>query len=272
VYYKVRGPEVGSVSVEGLAPGANAWYGFAFTIPSGWTPAGEGAGYYWAQVRDDGIPLTPWVGPQSFDVGFVSRFSGSTAPWVAVKGTWSNASNEWYYTPGGTSVHDRVSALYGNLIEFRDLDYRARFWLGSGSPFTSNCLVIRGVPGTLTGQGGWQSGYEFCYLPGVYIVLKNVAGTRTSLYVGYGSTMNLHTWNTLRVRAVGSQLTFWINGTEVWAGTDASLSSGRVGISKRGYGGLWVDDVVLTSGGVAPDAGIQADDTVPNATDRKPPK
>jgi hypothetical protein len=95
-------------------------------------------------------------------------------------------------------------------------------------------------------------------------VFKNVAGTRTSLYLGFGSAVSLYAWNTLRVRAVGSQLRFWINGTEVWAGTDGSLSSGRVGILTNGIGALWVDDVVLTSGGVAPSAGMMTADAAPD--------
>jgi len=37
-------------------------------------------------------------------------------------------------------------------------------------------------------------------------------------------------WNTLRVVAQGTSLSFYINGVPVWSGTDSSLSSGRVGL------------------------------------------
>ena len=38
-------------------------------------------------------------------------------------------------------------------------------------------------------------------------------------------------WNTLRVEARGTSLSFYINGTLLWSGTDSSLSSGRVGLA-----------------------------------------
>jgi hypothetical protein len=37
-------------------------------------------------------------------------------------------------------------------------------------------------------------------------------------------------WNTLTVVASGSSLSFYINNTLVWSGTDTELTSGRVGI------------------------------------------
>jgi hypothetical protein len=73
-------------------------------------------------------------------------------------------------------------------------------------------------------------------------------------------------WNTLRVRAVGYILTFWINGTQVWSRDDGSRRFGRVGILAYGSGPLWVDDVVLTQ--VFTPTGEVASDVL----NRKPPK
>ncbi|MCJ7722942.1 MAG: hypothetical protein MUP03_02300, partial [Anaerolineales bacterium] len=42
--------------------------------------------------------------------------------------------------------------------------------------------------------------------------------------------INCDGWNILKVTANGSDITFWINGTLVWEGTNPDLSSGRVGI------------------------------------------
>ncbi|MFN2225855.1 MAG: hypothetical protein ACK2UY_06100, partial [Anaerolineae bacterium] len=38
-------------------------------------------------------------------------------------------------------------------------------------------------------------------------------------------------WNTLRVVADGAYLEFYINGVQVWSGSDGSLSLGQVGLS-----------------------------------------
>jgi len=47
----------------------------------------------------------------------------------------------------------------------------------------------------------------------------------------YSSAINQgDAWNTLRVVASGAHMEFYINGTEVWSGTDSSLAFGRVGI------------------------------------------
>jgi hypothetical protein len=268
VYYRLLNDETGSVSVAGLAPGANAWYGLEYTIPSSWIGGLYG---YWAQVRDDASTLTPRVGPQRFTLGFVSRFNGSTAPWVAVSGTWSNASNDWFYTPGTLGL-GTLSASYATT-DFTNVEYRARLWQDTTySQNTLSCLVIRGEPGTVTDV--WESGYEFCWEPEnqVFIVYFYQAHLRGLLAYGHSTAINWGAaWNTLRVRAVGRQLTFWINGTELWAGRDSRLSSGRVGISKKGGGGLWVDDVVLTSGGVAPDANELSADTAPDAPPGRKP-
>jgi hypothetical protein len=62
-------------------------------------------------------------------------------------------------------------------------------------------------------------------------------------------------WNLLRVVAHGAVLRFYINGTQVWAGIDTSLTSGEVGwgfYSDVAAGNnLWVDYAVLSDPGGA---------------------
>ena len=60
-------------------------------------------------------------------------------------------------------------------------------------------------------------------------------------------------YNTLRVVANGTSLSFYINGTLVWNGTDADLSNGVVGVGmyRDAYStGNWldVDYATLTNG------------------------
>jgi hypothetical protein len=182
---------------------------------------------------------------------------------VAVSGTWSNVSNEWYYTPGAAATSDIVSTVYeGENPVFDDLDYRARFWSPLSLP---SCLVIRGSHW----QGSWTDSYEFCYNDtGSYMVSTIVGRTKTVLQpLTLSTAINTGAaWNTLRVRAVGYILTFWINGTQVWSRDDGSRRFGRVGILAYGSGPLWVDDVVLTQ--VFTPTGEVASDVL----NRKPPK
>ena len=55
----------------------------------------------------------------------------------------------------------------------------------------------------------------------------------------------------MRVVASGSSLTFYINGTPVWSGSDSSLTSGRVGLGfyadATSGNQLWADYATLTT-------------------------
>jgi hypothetical protein len=87
---------------------------------------------------------------------------------------------------------------------------------------------------------------------GQYSVWKSVGGTLTPLQ-SWTNTSAIHTgnaWNELRVYANGSNFRFFINGTQVWSGSDSSLSSGRVGLgmyksSTSSSDGFYVDWATL---------------------------
>jgi hypothetical protein len=258
--FRTMGDELGRVSLEGLAPFASAWYGWDYTIPSSGLPHARGY-----TVILDSPSIFPQTLTSYFTSGFVSPFTGSTAPWVPVTGTWSNASNEWYYTPGGASSGDFVSAQYPEGLFF-NMEYRARLWQASDSPDAESCMVIRGDTQWVL-EGRWWRGYEFCYRTDTtYHVYWTHDHVRTLLGEGVSTAINRGlAWNTLRVRAHDDHLTFVINGSEVWAGTHNYIDRGRVGILRLGTGPLWVDDVVLTPTDVW-------DTTALDATDRKPPK
>jgi hypothetical protein len=240
--------EVGSTSVAGLASGAAAWRSFNYTIPGTWL---GGIYNYWAQGRNGTTILTAWYGPQRFTIGFNSQFSGSNVPWLAVRGTWSNNSSAFYYTAG---IANQWSSASYSTRTFTNQDVSARFWRNGDA--TASCIALRGTPGTLTAIGEWQHGYMFCYTrDGRYAVWKRVNHVWTALqnYVATTRVVQGSAWNLLRARAVGTSLSFWINGFLVWSGSDSSLSGGRTAIWQYGTGPLWTDYVILNSGNAVPD-------------------
>jgi hypothetical protein len=253
--------EVGSTSVAGLASGAANWYSFNYTIPSAWV---GGIYNYWAQGRNGATVLTSWYGPQRFTIGFNSHFTGSTAPWLAVRGVWSNASGVYYYTGGIASQYS--SASYSTST-FTNQDVSARFWdNGANTDFT--CIAVRGTPGTLSASGEWQNAYIFCYRrDGNYGVWKRVNHVWTALrgWTATGTVVQGSAWNLLRARAVGTSLSFWINGTLLYSTSDSSLASGRTAIWTYGSGGMWTDYVTLNSGNAVPDE-MAADDAASDAS------
>lgn len=250
VHYWVNS-EVGSTSIAGLASGASAWYPFGYTIPSAWV---GGIYNYWAQPRNGTAILSSWAGPQRFTIGFNSQFTNSNVPWLAVRGTWSNNSGAFYYTAG---IASQWSSASYSTSTFTNQDVSARFWRNGDA--TASCIALRGTPGTMTAIGEWQHGYMFCYTrDGRYAVYKRVNHVWTAIqtYTATATVVQGSAWNLLRARAIGTSLAFWINGTLVWSGTDASLASGRTGIWQYGTGPLWIDYVTLNSGNAVPDEAL----------------
>ena len=66
-----------------------------------------------------------------------------------------------------------------------------------------------------------------------YTDFRRVAGGSAVAIVSWTSSSAINqgdAWNTLRVTANGTSLSFYINGTLLWSGTDSSLSNGRAGL------------------------------------------
>ncbi len=160
--------------------------------------------------------------------GFDFQFNGSAPGWEAHSGSWSVDSN-YYFTSGlaGTSA----SASYTS--DFSDLDYAVKLWR-SGCDSCANRIYVRGTPNPLTADNHWYNEYKFQYTRGgSYSIWKRVAGGSSVAIQGWSSSPAINpgdAWNTLRVVANGTSLSFYVNGTLVWSGSDSSLASGRVGI------------------------------------------
>jgi hypothetical protein len=162
---------------------------------------------------------------------FFSNFP-TVSPWQAVSGTWNAGTAPTFNYIASTGV----PGLYSSIqypSQFASLTYQARLWR-KGCASCANSLIIRGNPASLAPDKSWQPSYEFSYSNdgyisvwkifsnGSYVALKNWT---PSAAVAQG------TWNTLKVIAADRTLKFYVNGTLVFAGADASLRMGKVGVS-----------------------------------------
>lgn len=163
--------------------------------------------------------------------GFNTQFNGSAAGWLATYGSWG-INSAYYYTTGAPVNHfssSRYNATYTNV------DFQARIYRPGSTNSYTNAIIVRGTPAPLGGTNhGWYKGYYFQYTNnGYYGVWKTSNNTSTALKAWTASSYIVKGgWNTLRVRAVGSQFWYYINGHLVWTGTNSSYPSGYVGLTK----------------------------------------
>ena len=160
--------------------------------------------------------------------GFNEQFnSGAAANWTRDSGAWSVLSGV-YDTAGVSGM--RATTSYN--AQYTDVDLSARV-LRYADDDSANALHIR-ASGAVGSDGIIANGYLFQIVrSGYFSVWKRVGGVSSAIYswtqssaISQGSN-----WNTLRVVAKGSAMRFYINDTLVWQGSDASLSSGKVGVS-----------------------------------------
>lgn len=186
------------------------------------------------------------------NIGFDDQFSGDISNWDENAGVWANASNAYLYA-GDTNPADNWVATSYNLNTYSDLDYKVRLWREGDA--TSNNIFIRSDNAYLS-DGLCSNCYIFQYShDGSYSVWLINGSSETPLQSWTTSTAINQggAWNDLRVIAQGSNLSFYINGTLVWTGTDSTYTSGRVGISayKNSALQLWANWATLTVPGSA---------------------
>jgi hypothetical protein len=160
-------------------------------------------------------------------VGFDSEFNGSADGWESHSGIWS-VDSQYYSTIGlfGTSA----STSY--MEEFTDFDFQARV-KRTGCESCANRLIVRGTPLPLDLSNHWAAEYIFNYANNGYFSVGKIVNGVTTVLQGATPSPAIVTggdWNILRVVASGNSLSFYINNTLVWSGTDSELSSGRVGL------------------------------------------
>lgn len=172
---------------------------------------------------------TAWSSPLPFTLGFDSQFNGSATGWVSHTGTWLIDTNYLYTNPSTTDISSA-----SNTTTYKNLDYQARI-MRTGCDGCANMIIVRGTPGTASTNPGnnWDSGYRFQITRnGFYSVfrLDSASGVQLQGWTTTAAVNQGDAWNTLRVVANGNSFSFYINGTLVWAGTDSTYSTGRVGV------------------------------------------
>jgi len=180
--------------------------------------------------------------------GFNSTFNSNKNGWKTVHGSWSIYNASYLRTLG---VEGKHASTYYNY-DWTKLKYEVRM-KRDGCTICANALWVRGNPLPTNTYNEWYDGYWFAYRnDGYFGVWKYNVGSATALKdwtYGYGA-INQGGWNKLKVIADGSTLKFYINGFLVWEGSDATLTSGKVGIDmfREGTGNkLYVDWAKLTS-------------------------
>ena len=202
----------------------------------------------------------------STSTGFDSQFNDSATGWTSVAGNWGLTGNAWYMSYGVVSKW--ASANYP--ATFANFDFQAQLFR-YGCDYCANHLIVRGTANPLGADNDWYSYYIFQYNRyGQFSVWKRVAGgsyDALQIWSDTAAVNKYNAWNVLRVIASGGNLSFYINGVLVWAGTDSSLSSGRVGIGMyrapdSSGDQLYVDWATLSTLGVMSSNANPANDTV----------
>ena len=230
VQYWASGPSwagshiVGTTSVAGLAPGAISWRRLDWTISFS---RRAGNYRYYARVITT-TPISSWKGPQTFAVGFDSQFNGTAPYWSPVNTSWFFRANAFYTSNG--LANQFASTRY--TTSFHNFNFRARLFR-TGSNSSASGVMVRGTPTPPGSAGRWKSGYAFYYTrDGRFSIFKYTNGMASALQSWTSSTAikKFSAWNSLQVIANGSSLRFYINGIQVWSGTDTAYTVGQVGL------------------------------------------
>jgi hypothetical protein len=186
-----------------------------------------------------GFILGKWV--PSFDLffnipapGFDSQFITNSTGWSSVYGGWSRVAVDLDHNPGGFFRNSGVKKYLTSTAykyDYTDMDFQVRM-KRYGCLYCDNSISIRGTPKPLDKNKYWAESYDFTFAnDGTFSVWKNDNGDYYPMQY-YTSTAAIipDDWNILRVTTDGASMSFYINGTLVWSGTDSSYPSGKVGI------------------------------------------
>jgi len=179
------------------------------------------SGCTWDATTEDS-----WISFDYSGAGFASDFKNNAEGWSQQTGNWSVSGGS--YNTSGVSGYYATTAYEGSYENFTYRAYVKRV----GTRNYVNNILMRGTPAPIGGENNWNNAYDFGYSnAGYFRVVKWVNGSITWLQ-GWAATTAVveGEWNEMKVVASGSSLSFYINDTLVWQGTDGSISSGRVGV------------------------------------------
>jgi len=194
--------------------------------------------------------------------GINENFTGALDNWTQQSGSWSVGSGMASVTADGSQPASWYS-LSSNVGVYGDFTCSAAL-RRSGATNSTNALIVRGMPQPLNAAGGknWFYGYVFGYTNNGSYAVFVLRGWYLTMLRNWttSSAIVANDWNTLTVRAVGSDLTFSINGTPVFSTTDTSLGVGQAGVAMyTGTGGTM--DVKSVSLAPYPGGAASAADT-----------
>ncbi len=193
-------------------------------VRNSWGGTWNGDGYYKVGYGECSIESRVHYATQS---GFDSKFTSSSKGWAKYKGSWNIQSGNYLTTLGVKGKYSSVS--YNG--QYYPLTYEVRM-KRNGCPSCANHVSIRGAAYGLDSMGRWQKEYKFAYTNNGYFSVwkKNKSSITAKKNWTYSTAIKKNNWNVIKIKASGSKLRFYINGSLVWAGSDTSFKSGRVGI------------------------------------------
>jgi hypothetical protein len=158
---------------------------------------------------------------------FNSGFNGTSDGWAPVSGTWAIDSGMYYQSAGEPNLFSSAQ----HVTRYGDLTYQVRMKRTGTCTGCANHISIRGVSSPLDAAKNWAKEYKFSYNNNGQFSVKKVNGSSIVMLKGWtaNAAIVVNDWNNLRVIAVGNSLKFFINGTLVWSGTDATFRTGMVG-------------------------------------------
>lgn len=177
---------------------------------------------------------------------FSSGFNGNKTGWARYK----NVGGTWYTSPSVVwtkGFGDAWSPFYRQADggKYNDFDYTVRIRRYAGTyitKFPAHCLMAR-MGNYVSGVYYWYPGYRFCVNnQGKYEIYYKGMSTADSHYIKTWTSsgaINIGSgaWNILRVRAVGENFWFYINGVLVKSFSDSSKDRGYVGVMMYKYAG-----------------------------------
>ena len=230
VEYEIASPEWNElVAASKFAPYPE--YGLAESGPIGIQDHGHEIRYRNIKIRPlDGATAARTEAPAEWGED-ITLFNGEDLTGWTVHGT-----ELWYVEDGTLVCESGPDAEYGYLLtdyDFRDFDLTLEFRQEADG--NSGVFFRSTVEGTTV--SGWQAEVA---PPGLYT---------GGIYESYGrgwliqpdpekdEALRMGEWNEMRIRAVGSRVTTWLNGVEMIDLDDDGIGAGRGGIALQIHDG-----------------------------------
>ncbi len=202
-----------------------------------------GGNYKFEVAAKNSYGQSAFSAPMTFLAGFNSSFNGSSTGWKAQAGGGWSTSSAYYYTSGSSNKWS--TARYNGT--YTDFDYSAQLKRKSGVYFDgtnywapANAIFVR-QGASFSSTNEWFPGYMFAYYdwgslghtPAFAIWKYEANGTSTNVVFANTDAVVSNGWNVLRITATGSTFKFYINDALMYSLTDASFSSGSVGVGMQ---------------------------------------